>query len=232
MTTPPPPPRPSVPVAKPAAGTAPPLYPTRSGAGAFLGRQLGQRILKPVTLLGITPSGVEIAAAAAQAMGCNFDVVVSAHVRMEGLGIIGAIAEDASAVTDSEFQPRFGMMEALDEAMDRARRAIKTERLLFRGQRSLSSLADTNVVVIDGNLTSPWKALAAVEAARGAGALTVAVAAAASTSVVQEHLRNRRVTLICPAIVMDLAGHPNPFGDPVDASAERLRSIVVARQAA
>ena len=211
---------------------APPLYPTRSGAGAFLGRQLSQRILRPALLLGITPSGVEIAAAAAQAMGCHFDVVVAAHVRMEGLGIIGAIAEDASAVTDSEFQPRFGMMEALDEAMDKARRAIKTERLLFRGQRALHALSETNVVIMDGNLTSPWKALAAVEAARTAGALTVAVAAAASTSVVQEHLRNRRVTLICPAIVMDLAGHANPFGDPVDASAERLRSIVVARQAA
>jgi predicted phosphoribosyltransferase len=216
----------------PAAKAPPPLYPTRSGAGAFLGRQLGQRILKPVLLLGITPSGVEIAAAAAQAMGCDFDVVVASHVRMEGLGIIGAIAEDSPAVTDSEFQPRFGMMEALEEAMDRARRAIKTERILFRGQRPLHGLSDTNVVIMDGNLTSPWKALAAAEAATQAGAMTVAVAAAASTSVVQEHLRNRRITLICPAIVMDHTGHPNPFGDPTDASAERLRSIVVARQAA
>jgi predicted phosphoribosyltransferase len=165
-------------------------------------------------------------------MACEFDVVVASHVRMEGLGIIGAIAEDADAVTDSAFQPRFGMIEALEEAMDRARRAIKTERVLFRGQRTLHNLSETNVVIVDGNLTSPWKALAAVEAARKANALTVTVAAAASTSVVQEHLRNRRVTLICPAIVMDLSGHPNPFGDPVDASAERLRSIVVARQAA
>jgi predicted phosphoribosyltransferase len=210
----------------------PPLYPTRVGAGAFLGRQLAARVLKPVMLLGITPSGVEIAAAASQAMGCDFDVVVASHVRMEGLGIIGAIAEDGKAVTDAEFQPRFGMMEALEEAMDRARRAIKSERVLFRGQRPLHAISETNVVVMDGNLTSPWKALAAVEAARQEGALTVCVAAAASTSVVQEHLRNRRITLVCPAIVMDLAGHPNPFGDPVDASAERLRSIVVARQAA
>jgi hypothetical protein len=32
--------------------------------------------------------------------------------------------------------------------------------------------------------------------------------------------------------VLDPAGHPHPFGDPEDPSAERLRSIVVARQAA
>src|SRR5690242_11347018 len=146
MTTPPPPPRPSVPAQKPAA--VPALYPTRMGAGAFLGRQLASRILKPAMLLGITPSGVEIAAAAAQAMGCAFDVVVASHVRMEGLGIIGAIAEDADAVTDSQFQPRFGMIEALEEAMDRARRAVKSERVLFRGQRTLQNLSETNVVIM------------------------------------------------------------------------------------
>jgi len=34
------------------------------------------------------------------------------------------------------------------------------------------------------------------------------------------------------SVVLDEAGHPRPFGDPQDPSAERLRSIVVARQAA
>lgn len=208
------------------------LYPSRAAAGAFLGRQLYQRCPPPVILLGITPTGVEIAANAAQAMSCAFDVIVGAHVRIEGKGMIGAIAEDADAVTDPDFNPSFGLMEQLNAAMDSARRAVKTERLLFRGQRPLRTLEETNVVVVDGHLTSPWKALAAAAASERLGALKVWIAAAACTQIVQERIRARKYDLVCPSIVLDPAGHPRPFGDPQDPSAERLRSIVVARQAA
>jgi predicted phosphoribosyltransferase len=208
------------------------LYPTRAAAGALLGRQLYQRCPQPVILLGITPTGVEIAANAAQAMSCAFDVIVGAHVRLEGKDVVGAIAEDADAVTDPDFNPTFGLMDQLNAAMDSARRAVKTERLLFRGQRPLRSLEDSTVVVVDGQLTSPWKALAAAAAAELLGARKVWIAAAACTQAVQERIRARKYDLVCPTIVLDPAGHARPFGDPQDPSAERLRSIVVARQAA
>jgi predicted phosphoribosyltransferase len=209
-----------------------PLYPTRAAAGALLGRQLYQRCPPPVVLLGITPTGVEIAANAAQALSCSFDVIVGAHVRLEGKNVVGAIAEDADAVTDPDFNPTFGLMDQLHAAMDSARRAVKTERLLFRGQRPLRRLEDSNVVVVDGQLTSPWKALAAATAAELLGARKVWIAAAACTQAVQERIRARKYDLVCPSIVLDPAGHARPFGDPQDPSAERLRSIVVARQAA
>ena len=209
-----------------------PLYPTRAAAGALLGRQLNQRCPPPVILLGITPTGVEIAANAAQAMSCSFDVIVGAHVRLEGKGMVGAIAEDADAVTAPDFTPGFGLVDQLNAAMDTARRAVKTERLLFRGQRPLRPLEDQNVVVVDGHLTSPWKALAAAAAAEQLGARKVWIASAACTQAVQERIRARRYALVCPSILLDPAGHPRPFGDPQDPSAERLRSIVVARQAA
>ncbi len=209
-----------------------PLYPTRAAAGAFLGRQLYQRCPSPVVLLGITPTGVEIAANAAQAMSCAFDVIVGAHVRLEGKGMVGAIAEDGDAVTDPDFNPGFGLLDQLNTAMDAARRAVKTERLLFRGQRPLRTLEEHNVVVVDGHLTSPWKALAAAAAAEALGARKAWIAAAACTQAVQERIRARQYGLVCPTILLDPAGHPRPFGDPQDPSAERLRSIVVARQAA
>ena len=132
------------------------LYPSRAAAGALLGRLLYQRCPPPVVLLGITPTGVEIAANAAKAMSCAFDVIVGAHVRVEGRGMVGAIAEDADAVTDPDFNPGFDLIDQLNAAMDRARRAVKTERLLFRGQRPLRSLEETNVAVVDGQLASPW----------------------------------------------------------------------------
>ncbi len=210
----------------------PPLYPSRSGSGATLGGKLRARLTSPIVMWGVTPTGVEIAAGAANVMKCPFDVVVGAHVRLEGLGVVGAMAEDCDAVLDPNFEPRFGIMEALNEAIDRARRAIKTERLLFRGQRPLRDIADVELVIIDGHVTSSWKLLAAAEAAAVMGPARIVLAAPVSTQAVREHIASRRIEFACPSIMEDPSGHPNPFGDPQDPTAERLRSIVVARQAA
>jgi predicted phosphoribosyltransferase len=173
-----------------------------------------------------------VAANAAKALSCPFDVIVAAHVRIEELGVIGAMAEDADAVLDADFQPRFGLMDHLEAAIDKARRAIKTERLLFRGQRPLRSLEGMNVFVVDGHATSPWKLLAAAEAARQMAPRRVILGAPVATRTVQDLVRARRHEFVCPTVVDDPAGHPQPFGDPQDPSAERLRSIVVAREAA
>ncbi|MBI4503524.1 MAG: hypothetical protein HY700_20480 [Gemmatimonadetes bacterium] len=215
-----------------AAPPAEALYPTRSGAGSFLGRQLYQRFEAPVVVLGIAPTGVEVAAAAAKSMSCAFDVIVGAHVRLDDIGVIGAVAEDGDAVMDPDFAPRFGMMDALNEAIDRARRAIKSERLLFRGQRQLRAVSGANVVIVEGQLTSPWKVLAAADVVQTMGASRVGIAAPVSTQQVQERIRARKFEFISPSVLLDDKGHAHPFGDPEDPSAERLRSIVVARQAA
>ena len=215
-----------------ATATPPALYPSRSGAGSQLGRQLYKRVTAPTIVLGVSASGVEIAASVSKAMGCPFDVIVAAHVRLEGLGIIGAAAEDGDAVLDPEFEPRFGMMEALNEAIDKARRAIKTERLLFRGPRPVRSVAGIEVVIVDGHVTSPWKLLAAAHAVEQMGPTRIVVGAPVGTQAVRERLRARKLDFVCPSVIMDPAGHPHPFGDPQDPSAERLRSIVIAREAA
>lgn len=208
------------------------LYATRAAAGAQLGRQLYQRVLQPAVVLAVTPSGVEVAAHAAKAMACPFDVVVAAPIQVEGVGIVGAVAEDGDAVMDPDFQPGFQLLEVLEAAVDAARRAVKTERLLFRGQRPLRSVEGANVVIVDGHVSEPWKVLAAAQAITPLEPARVAIAAAAATQPVKDRVLARRLDFICPSVVMDPAGHPRPFGDPQDPSAERLRSIVVAREAA
>lgn len=214
-----------------AAASPEALYPTRVAAGALLGRQLYQRFQSPVVVLGMAPSGVEVAAEAAKAMNCAFDVIVCAHVRFKKL-IVGAVAEDGDAVLDPDFAPTFSEIETLNEGLDTARRAIKAERLLFRGHRELRSFEDANVVIVDGQLTSPWKALAAADVAQKMGAARIGIAAPVSTQSVQERIRARKFEFVSPSILLDSDGHARPFGDPEDPSAERLRSIVVARQAA
>src|SRR5207248_55060 len=54
---------------QPASPKRPPLYPTRSGAGALLGQQLAAHGYIGCILLGITPEGVEIAAIASIVAG-------------------------------------------------------------------------------------------------------------------------------------------------------------------
>ncbi len=215
-----------------AASAVQPLYPTRSAAGAELGRQLYQRVTPPVLVLGVTPGGVEVAAHAARALACPFDVIVAAPIRVPEAGVVGAVAEDADAVMDPGFEPRFSMIEALEAAINSARQTVKTERLLFRGQRPLRSVEGVHVVVVEGFITDPWAALAAAEAVARLEPARVAIAAAAATAAVQDRMRARRHDVICPSIVAAGDGHPQPFGDALDPSAERLRSIVAARAAA
>lgn len=208
------------------------MYPSRAAAGAALGRLIYRRCSPPIILLGVTPTGVEIAASAAKGTTSAFDVVVGAHVRVDPHGIVGAVAEDGDAVIDQFFEPKFDLLDPLQEAIDRARRAVKSERLLFRGQRQIRTLKDQTVVVVDGHVTGPWKLIAAARAAEELGARYVLVAAAVATQVVKERVSAYRYPFVCPSVVMDTEGHPHPFGDPNDPSAERLRSIVVARQTA
>lgn len=208
------------------------LYPSRAGAGAQLGRQLVQRVSPPTIVLGVTPEGVEIAANASKALGCPFDVVVASYVRLDKLGIVGAVAEDTDAVIDPEFEPQFALVEQLAESIDAARRAIKTERLLFRGQRPLRDVQGMNVVIVDGHATNPWKLLAAAAAVQPMSPARILVGSPVSTQPVQERIRARRFDFVCPSVLLDASGHPQPFGDPQDPSAERLRSIVIAREAA
>ena len=198
----------------------------------MLGEQLYHRYEPPVMLLGVVPTGVEVAAAAAKAMTSSFDVIVGADVRLEEVGIVGAVAEDGDATLDPDFAPRFNMLDALDEAIDRARRAIKSERLLFRGPRPLRSMEGYSVVIVDGQITSPWKMLAAADVAEKMGAVHVGIAAPVATQSVQERIRARKLDFISPSVLLGSSGHARPFGDPEDPSAERLRSIVVASEAA
>jgi hypothetical protein len=89
-----------------------------------------------------------------------------------------------------------------------------------------------NVILVDGHATSPWKLLAAAEAIDEVCPPRLLLGAAVATIDVQSRIRARRYEFVCPAVVNDPGGHPKPFGDPQDPSAERLRSIVVAREAA
>jgi len=204
---------------KPAA-----LYPTRSAAGALLGQQLAGRGYLGCLLLGITPEGVEIAANAAKAMGAQFDVLVATFIKLgSNLAPIGAIAESAPSEMDPDFQA---------SAIDESRARVSQDLILYRTERPVKKLAGRIAVIIDGQVTYPWRVLAAAKVAEQLGSKQVVIATPVATQAAADRIAARRYDFVCPSIVMEAQGHPAPYGDLAGETPERLRSIMIAHQAA
>ncbi|HEX9283957.1 MAG TPA: hypothetical protein VF882_09220, partial [Gemmatimonadales bacterium] len=209
------------------------LYPTRVAAGALLGQQLAARGYLGCVLLGITPEGVEIAANAAKAMGAQFDVLVAAFIKLgSNLAPIGAIAESAPSEMDPDFQPGGALLDKLATAIDESRARVSQDLILYRTQRPVKQLAGRTAVIVDGQVVYPWKVLAAAKVAEQLGARQVVIASPVATQAATERIGARRYDFVCPSIVMDAKGHPAPYGDMAGDTPERLRSIMIAHQAA
>jgi putative phosphoribosyl transferase len=210
-----------------------PLYPSKAAAGAELGQQLAARGHLTCVLLGITPEGVEIAANAAKAMGATFDVLVAAFIRLgSNLAPVGAMAETAPAEMDPDFQPGMGLFEKLQSAIDESRARVKQDLILYRTQRPVKKLQGKTCVIVDGQMVYPWKMLAAAKAAEQLGARDVVIATPVSTEAAAARVRARQYALVCPTVVTEAAGHPRPYGDTAGETPERLKSIMIAHQAA
>jgi predicted phosphoribosyltransferase len=209
------------------------LYPTRSSAGALLGQQLAARGYQSCILLGITPEGVEIAAHAAQALGAPFDVLVAAFIKLgSNSAPIGAMAESAPAEMDPDFQPGMNLLEKLQAAIDESRARVKQDLVLYRTQRPVKNLAGRTVVIVDGQIVYPWKVLAAARAAEQFGAREVVIATPVAAQPAADRIRARRYSLVCPSVLLEAEGHPAPYGDAGGDAPERLKSIMIAHQAA
>jgi len=93
-------------------------------------------------------------------------------------------------------------------------------------------LAGRIAVIIDGQVTYPWRVLAAAKVAEQLGAKQVVIATPVGTQAAADRVAARRYDFVCPSIVMDAQGHPAPYGDVAGETPERLRSIMIAHQAA
>src|SRR5262245_22472407 len=229
-------PLPSPTVVLSSQAVAPPrssLYPTRSAAGALLGQQLAGRGYQTAVLLGITPEGVEIASYAAKAMGAQFDVVIASFIKLgSNLAPVGAMAESVPAEMDPDFQPGMNLLEKLQAAIDESRARVKQDLVLYRTQRPVKRLEGRTAVIVDGQIVWPWKALAAAKAAQELGARDVVIATPVAAQPAADRIRARQYPLVCPSVVMEQEGHPSPYGDKGADDPERLRSIMIAHQAA
>jgi putative phosphoribosyl transferase len=209
------------------------LYPTRSAAGAALGQLLASLGYSSCLLLGVTPEGVEIAANAAKAMAASFDVVVASFIRLgSNLAPVGAMAEAAPAEMDPDFQPSATLIDKLQSAIEESRARVRQDVVLYRTQRPIKRFEGRQVVIVDGQVLYPWRVLAAARAVAELGARHVAIATPVATQTAAGRIRVRQFEFICPNVLPDEAGPRAFYGDSATESPERLKSIMIAHQAA
>ena len=209
------------------------LYPTRSAAGAALGALLASHGYVSCLLLGVTPEGVEIAANAARAMGSTFDVIVASFIRLgSNLAPIGAMAESAGAEMDPDFQPGMNLVEKLQSAIEESRARVRQDLVLYRTHRPIKRFDGRQIIIVDGLVIYPWKVLAAARAVAELGAQRIAIATPVASRTAVDRVRARLFEVICPNVLPDDDQHPVPYGDSLSDSPERLKSIMIAHQAA
>lgn len=209
------------------------LYPTRSAAGAALGQLLSTQGYVSCLLLGVTPEGVEIAANASRAMASSFDVIVASFIQLgSNLAPIGAMAESATAEMDPDFQPGMSLIEKLQSAIEESRARVRRDIVLYRTHRPIKKFDGRHIIIVDGQVIYPWKVLAAARAVEELGGWRIAVATPVASQVAADRVRARRYEFICPNVLPSEGGHPSPYGDAMPESPERLKSIMIAHQAA
>ncbi len=209
------------------------LYPTRSAAGAALGQLLVAQGYVSCLLLGVTPEGVEIAANASRAMGASFDVIIASYIRLgSNLAPIGAMAESAPAEMDPDFLPGMNLVEKLQSAIEESRARVRQDLVLYRTQRPIKRFEGRQIIIVDGQVIYPWKVLAAARAVTELGARRLAIATPVASQPAADRIRARGFEFVCLNVVPDYTGHPSPYGDAMSESPERLKSIMIAHQAA
>lgn len=208
----------------------------RRTAGIALARAVRKMKLQPpITVLGLPRGGVPVACEVARALGAPLDVLVVRKVGMPGQPelAIGAIASGGVVVrerTAERYIDALGL--PFEQLANRERAELERREQTYRPNAPPLQLAGQTAVLVDDGLATGCTMLAAVRAARKAGAASVVVAAPiasdeASALVAGE--ADATVILKTPAYLVSIGQWYDNFNQVQDAEVcallERLREM-------
>jgi putative phosphoribosyl transferase len=163
----------------------------RYEAGRRLGRVLAQLSLRrPLRVLGLPRGGVPVASEVARALHAPLDVMLVRKVGMPGQPelALGAIAAGGITVEqpDGDFAPSVREFAALAQ---RERIELQRREHLYRSGLAPLNLIGETAVLVDDGLATGATMLAAIRAARLAGAAAVVAAVPVSSREAAERIR-------------------------------------------
>ena len=177
------------------------LLPKGSVASQFrdrheAGKALSAALAKPVgeapVVLALPRGGVPVAFPVAESLGSPLDVMIVRKVGAPGhpeFGI-GAVAEGGVRVLDLEIIEQLGITdETLSLLVHKAEAELDERVHLYRAHRPAVGLEGRRVMIIDDGLATGGTAVAAIRAARQAGASEVSVTVPVASREAVERLR-------------------------------------------
>lgn len=157
------------------------IFTNRATAGVALARELQRQVLRPpVVVLALPRGGVAVAYEVARMLHAPLDVIVVRKIGMPGQPelAIGAIASGGIVVHEPGMEKEFPELAAsFDRVLEEERRELERRERVYRPGAAALDLVGKSAILVDDGLATGATMLAAVRAARKAGAATIIVAA-------------------------------------------------------
>lgn len=214
------------------------LYEDRREAGRALAGRLRALAETDCIVLGLARGGVPVAFEVARALSVPLDVFL---VRKLGAPTdpefaIGAIASGGVRVLHEDDIASLGITaEAVAAIEAREKAELARREALYRGSRPPPSLKGRTVVLVDDGLATGATMIAAVRAARLAGASRVVAAAPVSSTEAAAVLAREADEFVCPAkppFFLAVGSFYRSFPQTSDAEVRELLALAQATRAA
>jgi predicted phosphoribosyltransferase len=208
------------------------IFADRAAAGRALGRELQKlRLKQPLRVLALPRGGVPVACEVARILRASLEVIPVRKVGMPGQPelAIGAIASGNVVVHEAQLQREIADFDAVfAQAMEPEVRELARREQAYRPGLPPLDLRGETVVLVDDGLATGSTMLAALRAARKAGAARIVVAAPVASHEAMELLAVEAddvVILQAPALLWSIGGWYEDFDQLDDAEVMRLLDL-------
>jgi len=208
------------------------VFPDRATAGLELARELQRRSLQPpVLVLGLPRGGVPVAYEVARALNAPLDVLIVRKIGMPGQSelAIGAIASGNIIVHEPRLEARFPQLDAtFDRLVEEQRRELERREKVYRRGLPPLELKGQTVILADDGIATGSTMLAAVRAARKAGAAKIVVAAPVASTEAAALLEDEAdsvVILQTPSLFFSIGEWYDRFEQLEDSEVRRLLDL-------